>query len=887
MSKNKINIKEMEPLTIAALSSNSNSAIPTVSLSSNLSVSRNDNNTKMHGGMYVTNRRGIEEPVSFDQILHRIQDLSYGLHELVDPARVAQAVINGMYSGIHTSELDELAAQTCAYMAATHPDFSKLAARISIDNLHKNTSSDYFDVVKTLYDYTDAQGRPASLVSYELYDFIINNKDIINEEIAYDRDFEYDYFAFKTLERSYLLRVKGRIVERPQHLLMRVSAGIHCGNLDKTLETYHLMSQKFFTHATPTLFNSGTPRPQMSSCFLLTMKSDSIEGIFDTLKKCALISKTAGGIGLAVHCIRATNSYIRGTNGRSNGLVPMLRVFNDTARYVDQGGGKRKGSFAMYLEPWHADIFEFIDLRKNHGKEEARARDLFFALWIPDLFMKRVEENKEWTLMCPNECPGLHDTWGDKFEELYTKYEKEGRGRKTMPAQTLWFAILQAQIETGVPYMVYKDACNRKSNQQNLGTIHSSNLCTEIVQYSSPDEIAVCNLASLALPKFVDVATRTYNFQKLYEVTKVVTKNLNKVIDRNYYPVEESRRSNMRHRPIGLGVQGLADAFMLMRYPFESENAKTLNKHIFETIYYGACEASCDLAEKEGAYETYEGSPASKGILQFDLWNTTPDSGLWDWQKLKQRIAKFGLRNSLLVAPMPTASTSQILGNNEAFEPYTSNIYYRRVLSGEFFVVNPHLLKDLIERELWDENMKQMLIAHNGSVQDIEAIPNDLKELYKTVWEIKQRNVIDMAAQRGPYVDQSQSLNIHMTNPTYAKLSTMHFYGWKQGLKTGVYYLRTQAAADAIKFTVDTSVAKEVATLKNNKLYNNINNNNKSLNNSITSLAELDGTDENNENLNVSNNKSFVESKNNKLGIVCKYRRPGAPDDEACVMCSG
>lgn len=625
----------------------------------------------------------------------------------------------------------------------------------------------------------------------------------------------------------------------------------------------------------------------MSSCFLLTMKSDSIEGIFDTLKKCALISKTAGGIGLAVHCIRATNSYIRGTNGRSNGLVPMLRVFNDTARYVDQGGGKRKGSFAMYLEPWHADIFEFIDLRKNHGKEEARARDLFFALWIPDLFMKRVEENKEWTLMCPNECPGLHDTWGDKFEELYTKYEKEGRGRKTMPAQTLWFAILQAQIETGVPYMVYKDACNRKSNQQNLGTIHSSNLCTEIVQYSSPDEIAVCNLASLALPKFVDVATRTYNFQKLYEVTKVVTKNLNKVIDRNYYPVEESRRSNMRHRPIGLGVQGLADAFMLMRYPFESENAKTLNKHIFETIYYGACEASCDLAEKEGAYETYEGSPASKGILQFDLWNTTPDSGLWDWQKLKQRIAKFGLRNSLLVAPMPTASTSQILGNNEAFEPYTSNIYYRRVLSGEFFVVNPHLLKDLIERELWDENMKQMLIAHNGSVQDIEAIPNDLKELYKTVWEIKQRNVIDMAAQRGPYVDQSQSLNIHMTNPTYAKLSTMHFYGWKQGLKTGVYYLRTQAAADAIKFTVDTSVAKEVATLKNNKLYNNINNNNKSLNNSITSLAELDGTDENNENLNVSNNKSFVESKNNKLGIVCKYRRPGAPDDEACVMCSG
>lgn len=808
--------------------------------------------------MYVLNRKGEEEDISFDQILKRIQRLSYGLHELVDPARVTQGVINGMYSGIKTCELDELAAQTCAYMATTHPDFSILAARITTDNLHKNTSDDIGEVANQLYHFKDVRGRDASLISKEVYDFIIKHKDRLNKEIDYTRDFNYDYFGFKTLERSYLLRINNKIVERPQHLLMRVSIGIHIDDIDRALETYHLMSQKYFTHATPTLFNSGTPRPQMSSCFLLSIQSDSIEGIFETLKQCALISKTAGGIGIAVQDVRGQNSYIRGTNGNSNGLIPMLRVFNDTARYVDQGGGKRKGSFAIYIEPWHSDVFEFLDLRKNHGKEELRARDLFYALWIPDLFMKRVKENKDWTLMCPNECPGLSETWGEEFEKLYTKYEEEGLGKRTVPAQDLWFAILQSQIETGTPYMLYKDACNSKSNQQNLGTIKCSNLCCEIVEYTSPGEVAVCNLASIALCKFVEVEERKFNFQKLYDITRIITRNLDKIIERNYYPVKEAKVSNHRHRPIGIGVQGLADTFMLLRYPYESDDAKELNKRIFETMYYAALEESVELAKVHGPYETFKGSPASKGILQFDMWNVKVDNKYWNWDELKQKIIKHGLRNSLLLAPMPTASTSQILGNNESFEPYTSNIYYRRVLSGEFFVVNPHLLKDLFDRGLWDEDMKQQLIAHNGSIQYINEIPDDLKELYKTVWEIKQKNIIDMAADRGAFIDQSQSLNIHIQKPTFAKLSSMHFYGWEKGLKTGAYYLRTQAATDAIKFTVDTHVVKTAAKLKSgaegSKLARDVSRD--TVSTAATTAAPM----------------------------VCPLRRN---NDEECLMCSG
>nr|P50647.1 RecName: Full=Ribonucleoside-diphosphate reductase large subunit; AltName: Full=Ribonucleotide reductase R1 subunit [Plasmodium falciparum FCR-3/Gambia]AAA29755.1 ribonucleotide reductase large subunit [Plasmodium falciparum] len=764
--------------------------------------------------MYVLNRKGEEEDISFDQILKRIQRLSYGLHKLGEyPACVTQGVINGMYSSIKTCELDELAAQTCAYMATTHPDFSILAARITTDNLHKNTSDDVAEVAEALYTYKDGRGRPASLISKEVYDFILLHKVRLNKEIDYTTHFNYDYFGFKTLERSYLLRINNKIIERPQHLLMRVSIGIHIDDIDKALETYHLMSQKYFTHATPTLFNSGTPRPQMSSCFLLSMKADSIEGIFETLKQCALISKTAGGIGVAVQDIRGQNSYIRGTNGISNGLVPMLRVFNDTARYVDQGGGKRKGSYAVYIEPWHSDIFEFLDLRKNHGKEELRARDLFYAVWVPDLFMKRVKENKNWTLMCPNECPGLSETWGEEFEKLYTKYEEENMGKKTVLAQDLWFAILQSQIETGVPIYLYKDSCNAKPIK-NLGTIKCSNLCCEIIEYTSPDEVAVCNLASIALCKFVDLEKKEFNFKKLYEITKIITRNLDKIIERNYYPVKEAKTSNTRHRPIGIGVQGLADTFMLLRYLYESDAAKELNKRIYETMYYAALEMSVDWLQS-GPYESYQGSPGSQGILQFDMWNAKVDNKYWDWDELKLKIAKTGLRNLLLLAPMPTASTSQILGNNESFEPYTSNIYYRRVLSGEFFVVNPHLLKDLFDRGLWDEDMKQQLIAHNGSIQYISEIPDDLKELYKTVWEIKQKNIIDMAADRGYFIDQSQSLNIYIQKPTFAKLSSMHFYGWEKGLKTGAYYLRTQAATDAIKFTVDTHVAKNAVKLKN------------------------------------------------------------------------
>ena len=654
-----------------------------------------------------------------------------------------------------------------------------------------------------MYNYIDEKtGQSASLLADDVYQVIKDNAMKLDSAIIYDRDFGYDYFGFKTLERSYLLKVHGVIVERPQHMLMRVSLGIHKDDIDSAIETYNLMSERWATHATPTLFNAGTPQPQMSSCFLLTAKDDSIDGIYDTLKQCAKISQSAGGIGLAIHNIRATGSYIKGTNGTSNGIIPMLKVFNDTARYVDQGGGKRKGSFAIYLEPWHADVFDFLDLRKNHGKEEIRARDLFYALWVNDLFMERVEADAEWTLFCPNESPGLADCYGEEFRALYTKYEKAGKGRKTIKAQELWFAILESQVETGTPYMLYKDACNEKSNQKNLGTIRSSNLCTEIVEYTAPDEVAVCNLASIALPMFVKDGQ--FDFDKLFEVSYILTKNLNKIIDYNYYPVPEAKNSNMRHRPIGLGVQGLADAFILMRYPFTSPEAKQMNKDIFETIYYASLTASKDLAKVDGPYETYKGSPASQGILQFDMWGVQP-SDRWEWDVLKGEIKEHGIRNSLLVAPMPTASTSQILGNNECFEPYTSNIYSRRTLSGEFIIVNKHLLMDLVKLGLWNDDMKNRLMAANGSIADFPEIPENIKELYKTVWEIKQKDVLDMAADRGAYIDQSQSLNVFIDSPNFAKLTSMHFYAWKKGLKTGMYYLRTKAARDAIKFTVDKS----------------------------------------------------------------------------------
>ena len=711
-------------------------------------------------------------------------------------------VIEGVYDGVTTIELDNLAAEVAATNAVTHPDYAQLASRIAVSNLHKTTKKSFTETMRDLHDYIDPiTGENASLIAEDVWEIIQKNAELLDSSILYDRDFSYDFFGFKTLERSYLLRIDGEIAERPQQMLMRVAVGMHKDDMDSVIETYNMMSEGWFTHATPTLFNAGTPKPQMSSCFLLTMKEDSITGIYDTLKQCAKISQNAGGIGLAIHDIRATGSYIKGTNGTSNGIVPMLRVFNDTARYVDQGGGKRKGSFAMYIEPWHADIFDFLDLRKNHGKEEQRARDLFYALWTPDLFMKRVEENGDWTLMCPNECPGLADSWGAEFDALYTKYEAEGKGRKTMKAQDLWFKILESQVETGTPYMLYKDAANGKSNQQNLGTIRSSNLCTEIIEYTSPDEVAVCNLASIAIPKFVK-EDRTFDFDKLFEVTYRVTCNLNRVIDRNYYPIPEARNSNMRHRPIGLGVQGLADAFILMRFPFDSEEARQLNKDVFETIYYAACTASKDLAKEEGAYETFPGSPASEGKLQFDMWDVTP-SDRWEWDILKEEIKEYGMRNSLLMAPMPTASTAQILGNNECFEPYTSNIYTRRTLSGEFIVVNKHLLRDLTKLGLWDDDMKNRLIAANGSIQNIDEIPENLKVLYRTAWEIPQRAILDMAAERGAYICQSQSLNIFMENVTNSKLTSMHFYAWKKGLKTGMYYLRTKAATDAIKFTVD------------------------------------------------------------------------------------
>ena len=783
--------------------------------------------------MYVVKRDGRKEPIMFDKITARIRKLNYGLNQLVDPVRVAMRVIEGLYDGVTTSELDNLAAEIAATMTTTHPDYAQLAARISVSNLHKNTKKSFSATMKDLYEYINPRtGKKAPLLSDEVHDIIEKNADQIDSNIIYNRDFGYDFFGFKTLERSYLLKLNGKIVERPQHMLMRVSIGIHLNDLESAFETYELMSKRYFTHATPTLFNSGTPKPQMSSCFLLTMKDDSIDGIYDTLKQTAKISQSAGGIGLSIHNIRATGSYIAGTNGTSNGIVPMLRVFNDTARYVDQGGGKRKGSFAIYVEPWHADIFDFLELKKNHGKEEMRARDLFYAMWISDLFMKRVEENTCWTLMCPNECPGLYDCHGEEFEKLYLKYEKHGKGRRTIQARELWDKILESQIETGTPYMLYKDAANRKSNQKNLGTIRSSNLCTEILEYTSEDEIAVCNLASIALPMFVEDGK--FNHEELFNVTKRVTKNLNRVIDQNYYPVKEAENSNMRHRPVGLGVQGLADTFIKLRLPFTCEESKTLNQEIFETLYYAAVSASVEEAEKDGTYKTYKGSPISNGEFQHNLWGIKDEeqSGRWDWQDLRKKVQKHGVRNSLLVAPMPTASTSQILGNNECFEPYTSNIYTRRVLSGEFIVVNKHLLEDLVNLGLWNEDMKQQLMQANGSVQHINGIPDNIKELYKTVWEMSMKDIIDMSRHRGYFIDQSQSLNLFMEGATMAKLTSMHFYAWKSGLKTGMYYLRTKSAVDAIKFTLDNAKARvpvegetaesevkvEVVTAKNSAL---------------------------------------------------------------------
>lgn len=764
--------------------------------------------------MFVVKRDGKREPVMFDKITSRVRKMCYGLNNLVDPVKVAMRVIEGLYDGVSTSELDNLAAEIAATMTVQHPDYAKLAARIAVSNLHKNTKKSFSETMTDLYTYVNPRtGKKAPMIADDVYEIINTNAEKLDSTIIYNRDFGYDYFGFKTLERSYLLKVNGVIVERPQHMLMRVSIGIHKEDLDAAIETYELMSKKYFTHATPTLFNAGTPKPQMSSCFLLQMQEDSIDGIYDTLKQTAKISQSAGGIGLSIHNVRATGSYIRGTNGTSNGIVPMLKVFNDTARYVDQGGGKRKGSFAMYLEPWHADIFEFLDLKKNHGKEEMRARDLFYAMWIPDLFMKRVQEDGEWTLMCPNECPHLFDTYGDEFEKLYEGYEKVGKGRKTIKARLLWEKILESQIETGTPYMLYKDAVNRKTNQKNLGVIRSSNLCTEIMEYTAHDEIAVCNLASIAMPMFIsedEQGKKYFNHKKLYEVTKKVTKNLDTVIDRNYYPVKEAENSNLRHRPVGIGIQGLADAFILLRLPFTSDEAKQLNQDIFETLYFAAVTASMEIAKANEPYSTFKGSPMSEGEFQFNMWNVSEDdlSGRWDWKKLRKNVMKHGVRNSLLVAPMPTASTSQILGNNEAFEPYTSNIYTRRVLSGEFIIVNKHLLEDLVELGLWNNDMKEEIMRANGSVQDIDSIPQELKDLYKTVWEMSMKDIIDMARQRGYFIDQSQSLNLFMKDPDFAKLTSMHYYGWKSGLKTGMYYLRTKSAVNAIQFTLSNKKEK-------------------------------------------------------------------------------
>lgn len=792
--------------------------------------------------MFVLKRDGRKENVFFDKITSRIVKLCYGLNmDYIDPTQITKKVINGLYSGVSTVELDNLAAETAATMTTKHPDYTLLAARIAISNLHKETKKCFSDVIEELYHSKNKRtGKWEPLVSEEVLNFVKANADKLNSAIIYDRDFNFNYFGYKTLEKSYLFKVNGRTVERPQHMFMRVACGIHSNNVDRAIETYNLMSEKWFIHATPTLFNAGTNRPQLSSCFLLAMREDSIEGIFDTLKQCAIISKNAGGIGIHMHNIRCNGSHIAGTNGTSNGLIPMLRVYNNASRYVDQGGNKRPGAFAVYLEPWHGDIFDFLNCRKNTGKEEMRARELFYALWIPDLFMKRVEADQNWTLMCPNECPGLADVWGEEFEALYEKYEAEGKGVETVKAQKLWSAIIESQIETGTPYMLYKDSANRKSNQKNLGTIKCSNLCTEIIEYTSKDEIAVCNLASIALNRYVK-ENRTFDFNKLAEVTRVITRNLNRIIDINYYPLPEAKNSNMRNRPIGIGIQGLADAFILMRYPFDSEEAMQLNKEIFETIYYWSLKESLELAKIDGYYETFPGSPASQGILQFDMWNVTP-TDRWNWAELKEEIKQYGIRNSLLLAPMPTASTAQILGNNESFEPYTSNIYTRRVLSGDFQVVNQHLLKDLSDRGLWNDDLKNEIVSQNGSIQKIDIIPGDLKKLYRTVWEISQKSLINMSADRGAYIDQSQSLNIHLAEPTFGKMSSMHFYAWKKGLKTGLYYLRTRPAADPIKFTVDKLKLKQAKDNKTNYGKENVGKDVLKTNVSLTNATDIKKT---------------------------------------------
>ncbi|WP_233861581.1 ribonucleoside-diphosphate reductase subunit alpha [Tenacibaculum piscium] len=768
--------------------------------------------------MYVAKRDGKKELVMFDKITARVKRMCYELNPIVDPVKVAMRVIEGLYDGVTTIELDNLAAEVAATMTTAHPDYAKLAARIAVSNLHKNTKPSFSETMIDLYEYENPRTQKKSpLLADDVYEIIMKNADKLDTAIVYRRDFNYDYFGFKTLERSYLLKLNGIIVERPQHMLMRVSIGIHKEDINEAIATYELMSKKYFTHATPTLFNAGTPKPQMSSCFLLQMQDDSIEGIYDTLKQTAKISQSAGGIGLSLHNIRATGSYIAGTNGTSNGIVPMLKVFNDTARYVDQGGGKRKGSFAMYLEPWHADIFEFLDLKKNHGKEEMRARDLFYAMWISDLFMERVQQDADWTLMCPQECPNLFDTYGEEFERLYTGYEAAGKGRKTIKARELWEKILESQIETGTPYMLYKDAANRKSNQKNLGTIRSSNLCTEIMEYTAKDEVAVCNLASIAIPMFVGEDKNGVTFfdhKKLYKVTKKVIRNLDTVIDQNYYPVVEAENSNTRHRPVGLGIQGLADAFIMLRMPFTSDEAKKLNQEIFETLYFAAVTSSMEIAKAKEPYSTFKGSPMSRGEFQHNMWGIKEEdlSGRWNWSNLRKDVMKHGVRNSLLVAPMPTASTSQILGNNEAFEPYTSNIYTRRVLSGEFIVVNKHLLEDLVALNLWDNSMKEDIMRANGSIQHIATIPQDLKDLYRTVWEMSMKDIIDMARDRGYFIDQSQSLNLFMKDPDYAKLTSMHFYGWRAGLKTGMYYLRTKSAVNAKQFTLNIDKTVDVTT---------------------------------------------------------------------------
>lgn len=757
--------------------------------------------------MRVIKRNHELEDVSFDKVLKRLKTLSTDLE--VNVYELAQKVCSRIFDGVHTSELDELAAQMCSSMVLDHPDYGTLASRIIVSNHHKKTSPSFSETIQIMWDNRDKHDVHNPLISEELYKVVIKHKEKLNSYIDYSRDYDFDYFGFKTLEKGYLMKANGKVVERPQHLFMRVSLGIHGYDIKDALQTYDLMSKKFFVHATPTLFNAGTPRPQCSSCYLVSMIDDSIDGIFDTLKDCALISKYAGGIGLHIHNIRSRNSVIKGTNGTSTGIIPMLRVFNNTARYVNQAG-RRNGSIAIFLEPWHADIEPFLEMRKNHGAEEERARDLFYALWIPDLFMKRVQNNELWSLMCPDTCKGLSDVYGEEFEKLYIEYESKGMYVKQVKAQDLWFKLMESQIETGVPYIGYKDHVNKKTNQKNIGIIKSSNLCMEICEVSKPDEIAVCNLASICLPTFIkkqDDGKMMFDFDALHDITKVVTKNLNKVIDRNFYPVDKAERSNMLHRPIGIGVQGLADAFVMMRYPFDSPEAKKLNVQIFETMYHGALESSMELAQKYGPYSTYKGCPLDQGVFQFDMWGVSP-SDKYDWDKLKNDIKLHGVMNSLLIAPMPTASTSQIMGFNECFEPFTSNIYKRKTLAGEFILVNKYLIDDLKKLALWNQDMRNKIIINEGSIQNIEEIPDDIKQLYKTVWEIKQKEIIDMAADRGPYICQSQSMNLFMEAPDFRKLSSMHFYAWQKGLKTGIYYLRSKAKAKTQQFTIDPRLTK-------------------------------------------------------------------------------